>query len=75
MGSPISVALAELVMQRIEKQIFRSSPFEIPVWKRYVDDIFAIIPADKQDILLTHINPLTPRRTLVAPFTKISILC
>ena len=31
MGSPISVALAELVMQRIEKQIFRTSLFEIPV--------------------------------------------
>ena len=58
MGSPISVALAELVMQRIEKQIFRTSPFQIPVWKRFVDDIFAIIPADKQDILLTHINSI-----------------
>ena len=55
MGSPISVALA-LVMQRIEKEIFSSSPFEIPVWKRSVDDIFAIIPADKQDFLLTNIN-------------------
>ena len=58
MGSPISVALAELVMQRIEKQIFSSSPFQIPVWKRCVDDIFAIIPADKQDILLIHINSI-----------------
>ena len=59
MGSPVSVILAELVMQRIEKQIFRTSTFEIPVWKRYyVDDIFAIIPADKQDILLTHINSI-----------------
>ena len=47
MGSPISVALAELVMQRIEKQIFSSSPFEIPVNGRDMfDDIFSIIPAD-----------------------------
>ena len=47
MGSPISVALTELVMQSIEKQIFSSSPFVIQVWKRYVDDIFAIFLADE----------------------------
>ena len=47
MGSPISVVIAELVMQKIENQIFDNCPVEIKIWKRYVDDVFAVIPKDK----------------------------
>ena len=60
MGSPISVVIAELVMQKIENQIFDNCPVEIKIWKRYVDDVFAVIPKDKTDILLTHANSIHP---------------
>ena len=52
MGSPISVCIAEFVMQHVEKQIFTNSPVETRLWKRYVDDVFAIIPASQKDTLL-----------------------
>lgn len=45
MGSPISVVIAEIVMQKIESLIFENLPCDIKLWKRYVDDIFAIIPS------------------------------
>ena len=60
MGSPISVVIAELVMQKIENQIFDNCPVEIKIWKRYVDDVFAVIPKDKTDILLTQANSIHP---------------
>ena len=61
MGSPISVVIAELVMQKIENQIFENSPVEIKIWKRYVDDVFAVIHKDKTDILLNQANSIHPK--------------
>ena len=46
MGSPISVVLAEMTMQCIEKRIFENSHVNVQLWKRYVDDVIAIIPKD-----------------------------
>ena len=60
MGSPTSVVIAELVMQKIENQIFDNCPVEIKIWKRYVDDVFAVIPKDKTNILLTQANSIHP---------------
>ena len=44
MGSPISVVLAEIAMQKIEQQILSNPPCDILLWKRYVDDCLVIIP-------------------------------
>ena len=60
MGSPISVVIAELVMQKIENQIFENFPVEIKIWKRYVHDVFAVIPKNKTDILLNQANSIHP---------------
>ena len=46
MGSPISVVLAEMTMQCIEKRILENSPVNVQLWKWYVDDVIAIIPKD-----------------------------
>ena len=43
MGSPVSVVIAEMVMQNIENQIFSNPPCDILLWKRYVDDCLVII--------------------------------
>ena len=56
MGSPISVVLAELTMQKIEQQIFDTLPVQILLWKRYVDDIIAIVPKSATEGILAHIN-------------------
>ena len=58
MGSPISVVIAEITMQKIEKLILENSPVEIQLWKRYVDDIIAIIPNNSQDTLIVYLNSI-----------------
>ena len=56
MGSPISVVIAEIVMQKLEEDIFNNYPCYIFCWKRYVDDCFAIIPTDYVERFLPYIN-------------------
>ena len=58
MGSPISVAIAELTMQKIEKMLFCNLPCSVNLWIRYVDDVLAIIPTEHNGTLLTHLNSL-----------------
>ena len=52
MGSPISVVIAEIVMQKIEKNITENAPCNINLWKRYVDDVVTIIPESSHNQLL-----------------------
>ena len=58
MGSPVSVVIAELSMQQIEAEIFNSSPWPIYLWKRFVDDVIAIVPSNNVDNFLDHINSI-----------------
>lgn len=58
MGSPISVVIAELVMQNIEAKIFQNDAFDILLWRRYVDDCFVIVRNDQIDPLLSFINSI-----------------
>ena len=56
MGSPISPSLADFVMQDLETDIFKKMEFDIPVYSRYVDDTFLLIPKDKIHYILTMFN-------------------
>ena len=38
MGSPVSVVVAEIVMQNIEEQALATYKRTVPLWLRYVDD-------------------------------------
>ena len=58
MGSSISGVLAEITMQKIEKDIFERCPTEIKLWRRLVDDILAIVPRDKIEETLNFINTI-----------------
>jgi len=51
MGSPASVALAEITMQIISNTLY-----DVHFWRRYVDDCFAIIKSNEVDDLLAYIN-------------------
>ena len=55
-GSPISPTLADFVMQDLEAVIFDRLDFDIPVYFRYVDDTFLLIPKDKVLDTLTKFN-------------------
>ncbi|BHF60302.1 hypothetical protein SprV_0100326600 [Sparganum proliferum] len=58
MGSPLSGVIAEAVLQRLERLVFRS--YSPKFWARYVDDTFVVIKRnDVQDfkVLLNSIFP------------------
>ena len=52
MGSPISVALAEITKQKIEQIVFENPPCDIALWIRYLDGVLAIVPTDQNENLL-----------------------
>ena len=58
MGSPVCVVLAELAMQKLEKTMFEEAPYQPILWKRYLDDIFAILPTNQVDAHLSYLNSL-----------------
>ncbi|BHF81340.1 hypothetical protein SprV_0702447000 [Sparganum proliferum] len=58
MGSPISGLLAELVLQRLEKEVFQNlSP---KVWLRYVDDTFVVVKNCEVERLHQRLNDVFP---------------
>ena len=56
MGSPVSVVVAEIVMQNIEEQALASYKRTIPLWLRYVDDTFTTLHKDEIDDFHEHLN-------------------
>ena len=60
MGSPVSVVVANLVMEDIEQEAlstFHSPPL---FWRRYVDDTCTALPLDLVDSLHQHLNSVDP---------------
>ena len=43
MGSPVSVVVAEIVMQNVEEQALATHTRTVPLWLRYVDDTFTAV--------------------------------
>ena len=84
MGSPVSVVLANIVMEHIEDLALSTSPVPTVFWKRYmyVDDVLMAVPADQVDGMLAHINSInqniqfTSEREQghVIPFLDVTIL-
>ncbi|XP_024892886.1 uncharacterized protein LOC112468084 [Temnothorax curvispinosus] len=56
MGSPLSPILADMVMEDLETHCLQLLSFHISFFKRYVDDIFAIVPRSGIDELLRVFN-------------------
>ena len=47
MGSPVSVTVANLVMEDAEQRALSSYPSPAPFWRRYVDDTLTALPQDQ----------------------------
>ena len=66
MGFPVSVVVAEIVMQNIEEQALATYTRTIPLWLRYVDDKFTAVHKDGIDDFREHLN----RHNVDIQFTK-----
>ena len=56
MGSPVSVPVANLVMEHVENKIFSSNDFDVLFWRRYVDDTWVVLPKDNVSAFASFIN-------------------
>ncbi|XP_076069419.1 uncharacterized protein LOC143041435 [Oratosquilla oratoria] len=60
MGSPISVVVAEVVMQQFEAELLRTVSPSLKLWVMYVDDVFAVMQDKDIDPFFTRLNSLEP---------------
>ena len=60
MGSPVSVTVANLVMEDIEQRALANFPNPPKVWKRYVDDTCCALATSAIDRFHQHINSIEP---------------
>ena len=56
MGSPVSVVVAEIVMQHVEERTLATCRQTIPLWLGYVDDTFTAVHKDEIDDFQDHLN-------------------
>ena len=59
-GSPVSVAVADLYMVYHEQTSMDTATLEMrsKVWKRYIDDSFEIVKKDQRDNFTAHMNSI-----------------
>ena len=58
MGSPVSLIVANLYLEPLEREALRSSPTPPRHWFRYVDDTFVIQQQANKQVFLDHINSI-----------------
>ena len=56
MGSPVSIVVAEILMQNIEEQALATYSETLPLWLRYVDDTITAVHENKIDEFHEHLN-------------------
>jgi hypothetical protein len=56
MGSPLSSILAEVVMNEMDEQVMNIMKSSFRLWKRYVDDILAIIKLEQLSRIMLKLN-------------------
>ena len=62
MGSPVSSIVADIFMDDFdEKSITKETSVTPRLWKRFVDDILAVVRIDKSHKLLEHLHRQHPR--------------
>ncbi|XP_071577054.1 uncharacterized protein [Temnothorax nylanderi] len=61
MGSPLSPVVADIVMDDLETHCLSLLNFNIRIFIRYVDDIFAVVPKTSVGLILKVFNGYHPR--------------
>jgi len=56
MGSPVSVIVAEIVMQHVEERALATCRQTIPLWLRYVYYTFTAVHKDEIDAFHDHLK-------------------
>ncbi|XP_038104100.1 uncharacterized protein LOC119765065 [Culex quinquefasciatus] len=56
MGSPLSPILADISLETVIGKAVEALPFDVPIVRKYVDDLFIAVPADKIDVVLEEFN-------------------
>ena len=56
MGPPVSVGVAEIVMQNIEERALATYKRTLTLWLRYVDDTFTAVHKEEIDDFHEHLN-------------------
>ena len=60
MGSPISPIVANIFMEAFEKKVIETALHPLRIWKRYVDDTFALQDDAHKEEFLQHLNSVDP---------------
>ena len=60
MGSPVSPIVADLFMEWFEEKAIESFPYDITIWRRYVDDTIVALYDSLVEDLTSHINSIEP---------------
>lgn len=63
MGSPLSAPIANITLETLETHALNSITYPMQIYKRYVDDIIAAPPKDKQDHFKTTLEQFNPNIT------------
>ncbi|XP_076035324.1 uncharacterized protein LOC143021608 [Oratosquilla oratoria] len=81
MGSPMSVMVAEVGMQRLEAQLLSAAHSSLKLRTRYIDDVFAILDSKDVEPFFSHINSietaiqfsLEPEKYFQLPFLDVCV--
>ena len=60
MGSPVSVTIANLVMEDVEERAMVTTDIPLRFWKRYINDTCMALLAGKLQEFLRHLNGVEP---------------
>ena len=74
MGSPVSVVVANLVMEDVEERALGSFDVQPLFWKRYVDDVCTAVPSHMVQHLLQHLNSIEQSIQFTAELESESLL-
>ena len=58
MGSPVSVTVANLVMEDVEERALSSYYTDVILWKKFVDDACTSLPTDTIQHFLSHLHSI-----------------
>ncbi|XP_064474029.1 uncharacterized protein LOC135388396 [Ornithodoros turicata] len=74
MGSPVSVTLANLVMEHVEESALEQAPCPIKFYRRYVDDTFVILSRVLVDAFHSVLNSVEPSIQFTYEIEKNNVL-